>query len=88
MKTPPKQLLKNIYYMALYHRDKANLRMNDLLREDELREKDEGLYNAYAYVVQMIEYHDSIGLVDYKKVHNIKAKFPETPTPITAPLEI
>jgi hypothetical protein len=72
--------------MALYHRDKANLRMNDLLREDELREKDQGLYNAYAYVVQMIEYHDSIGLVDYKKVHNMKAKFPENPTPITAPL--
>jgi hypothetical protein len=85
MKTPPKQLLENIYYMALYHRDEAQLRMNDLL-SDELREKDEGLYNAYAYVVQMIEYHDSIGLVDYKKIHNMKAKFPENPTPITAPL--
>jgi len=30
----------------------------------------------------MIEYHDSIGLVDYKKVHDMKEKFPETPTPI------
>lgn len=82
MKTPPKQILKNIYYMALYHRDKAELRMNNLLREDELRGKDEGLYNAYAYVVQMIEYHDSIGTVDYKKVHNMPNTFPETPKPV------
>lgn len=72
--------------MALYHRDKAKLRSDDLLREDELREKDKGLYNAYAYVVQMIEYHDSIGLVDYKNLHNMKEKFPETPIPIRLPL--
>ena len=50
--------------------------MNDLSRSDELRASDEGRFNAYAYVVQMIRYSETIGKTDYKKVHKMKEEFP------------
>ena len=75
----PKKLLENVYFAALYHRDSNESRARDLLRDDEFRERDRGLADAYAFIVQLIEYSDTLGTVDYKKVHNMKQKFPKEP---------
>lgn len=79
MKIPPKKLLKNVYFAALNHKNSAWLRMNDLLRDDLDRKYNKGLFDAYSYIVQMIDYHDTIGIVDYKKIFNMEEKFPEQP---------
>ena len=76
------KLLRNIFYAALRHRDAARMRKDDLLRDDEIRAKDQGLYDAYAYIVQLIEYRDTIGITDYKKIHNMKEKFPTESKPL------
>ena len=70
------KLLKNIFYAALHHRDSARMRKDDLLNDDYLRTRDAALYDAYAYIVQLIEYRDTIGMVNYKKVFDMKEKFP------------
>ena len=72
-----KTLLKNIYYMALYHRDRNMLRSLDLTRDDVMRAKDQGLCDAYAYVVQMVVHMATIGSTDYKKVHKMDDTFPK-----------
>ena len=71
------KLLKNIYFMALYHAQQNEFRMNDLTRDDVQRAKDSGLQDAYAYVVQMIRYSESIGNTDYKKTYKMKEEFPK-----------
>jgi hypothetical protein len=70
------KLLKNIYFSALHHRNSANLRMNNLLRDDIVRAKDEGEFDAYAWIVQMIENEDTIGIADYKRLFKMKEKYP------------
>jgi hypothetical protein len=70
------RLLKNIYFMALHHAKLNESLMNDLSRDDNERAKDEGHYNAYSYVVQMVRYSESIGSTDYKKIHKISENFP------------
>jgi hypothetical protein len=63
-----KQLLKNIYEMAKHHRNLNESLMNDLSRDDFFRQKDRGSYDAYQYVVDMIEKRDIFGSLDYKKI--------------------
>ena len=50
--------------------------MNDLSRDDVLREKALGAFDAYGYIVQMVEHNDSIGRVNYKKVHKMPGELP------------
>ena len=79
MKITPKKLLENIYFAAVYHRDSSDSRARDFTRDKILRAKDQGLADAYSYIVQFIEYSDTIGKTDYKKVHNMKEKYPDAP---------
>ncbi len=70
-----KKLLKNIYYAAKYHKDENNLMMNDLLRDDVERAKCRGAFDAYAFIVLMIE-NEGVGNADYKKVFKMEDTFP------------
>lgn len=63
--------------MAVHHKQLNKSIMNDLLRPDWERKYARGLFDAYAYVVQMIEHNDTIGIADYKKVFKMKEKFPK-----------
>ena len=76
MKQNYKKLLENIYYMALHHRDLNERLSNDLSRDDIQRACDRSCYEAYAHVVQMVTHSDTIGSVDYKKVHKMEQPFP------------
>lgn len=67
-----KKLLENIYFAAYHHKELNWLLKNDLLRDDLERKKAEGSFNAYSFIVQMIEHHDTIGQTDYKKVFKMK----------------
>jgi hypothetical protein len=86
MKMTPKKLLENVYFAALYHRDSNDSRARDFSRDKTMRERDRGLADAYSYIVQLIEYPDTLGVVNYKKVHSMKQKFPKEPKalPITS----
>lgn len=70
------KLLENIYYMALHHAKLNESLKNDLTRDDTQRAKDEGYYNAYSYVVLMIQKSESLGKTDYKKVYKMTENFP------------
>lgn len=76
MKMTYKKLLSNIYYKAVYHRDLHSHIMNDLLRDDLERKKSLGYFDAYSAIIQMIDYYDTIGSVDYKKVYKMKEELP------------
>ena len=67
-----KKRLNNIYYMALHHKKLNQGLKNDMLRDEYYRRYSEGLYDAYAYVVQMIEHSDTIGTADYKNIYKMK----------------
>ena len=67
-----KKLLNNIYYTALYHKELNEGLKIDIMRDEYDRRYSEGLYEAYAHVVQMVEHPDDIGIVDYKNIHKMK----------------
>ena len=71
-----KKLLTNIYFLAKHHRDLNERLMNDLSRDDELRAKELGSFNAYGYIVQMVNHSDSLGQTDYKKIHKMVGELP------------
>ncbi len=71
-----KTLLINIYKAADYLGTRAELRLNDLYRDSELREKDLGSVDAYDNIKNMIIYYDSLGSVDYYKSNNVVKDLP------------
>ena len=72
-----KKLLTNIYYASKYFKESNNLMMNDLMRDDIERKHSKGQFDAYSYIVQMIEYSDTIGSVDYKKTFKMNCNLPD-----------
>ena len=62
--------------MSLHHMKLNESLMDNLMRDDVQRARDGGLFDAYAYVVQMIRHNETIGKVDYKKAHKMKEGFP------------
>ena len=76
MKQNYKKLLTNIYFLAKHHKELNGLLMNDLMRDDLERRHSRGLFDAYAYIVQMVEHSQSIGTVNYKKVFKMEGKLP------------
>jgi hypothetical protein len=72
-----KKLLENIYFAALHHKNEALFRANDLLRDDLERAKDKGLYDAYSFIVLMVQHSDRVGIADYKKIFKMTEKFPD-----------
>ena len=71
-----KKLLQNIYKAAKYHSSHAHMNANDLNAPGWARQNSLGSSNAYAHIVQMVVAWDSIGSVDYHKVHKIKEELP------------
>lgn len=70
------KLLENIYYAARHHKELNQFLMNDLLRDDYQRFRSRGMFDAYSYVVQMMEHNTTIGSVDYKEVFKMDDTFP------------
>lgn len=68
--------MENVYFAALYHYQQNDSRANDVSRPEIMRSRDRGLADAYAYIVQFIQYNDSIGQTDYKKIHKMPENFP------------
>lgn len=71
-----KKLLENIYYAARHHKELNQLLMTDLQRDDLERFRCRGMFDAYSYIVQMIEHSTTIGSVDYKEVFKMDDTFP------------
>ena len=70
------KLLENIYYAARHHKELNQLLMNDLLCDDLERFRSRGMFDAYSFIVQMMEHNTTIGSVDYKEVFNMDETFP------------
>lgn len=70
------KLLENIYYVARHHKELNQLLMNDINRDDLERFRSRGMFDAYSYIVQMMEHNTTIGSVDYKEVFNMDETFP------------
>lgn len=62
--------------MALHHAKLNESLMNNLMRDDVQRAKDEAYNSAYSYVVQMITNSETLGKTDYKKIHKMSENFP------------
>ena len=71
-----KKLLQNVYKAAKYHENSNRLRSNDLSRNRSMRSNDLSRAEAYAYIIQMVVHWDTIGSVDYHKVHKIEEDLP------------
>lgn len=71
-----KNLLTNIYKASDYLGFHARMCSNDLLAPDFARQKSGGNADAYDAIKQMIICYDSIGTVDYYKVHKIVKELP------------
>ena len=65
-----KNILRNIYKAAKHHESLNRGLANNLTRAPNLREKNLGAAEAYAYIIQFIESDDTIGQIDYDKVHS------------------
>ena len=70
------KLLENIYYAARHHKELNQLLMNDLHCDDLERLRSRGMFDAYSFIVQMMEHNTTIGSVDYKEVFNMDETFP------------
>lgn len=71
-----RQLLINIYKAADYLGERAEVRSNDLSRDNVLRAKDRGHSDSYANIKQMILHYDTLGQVDYYKTNDIVKDLP------------
>ena len=71
-----KTLLTNVYKASDYLGSHARMCSNDLLAPDWARQKNGGHADAYDAIKQMIIMYDSIGWVDYYKVHGIVKDLP------------
>ena len=71
-----KKLLENIYFAARHHKELNDGLARNLQRDERQRAIDNARYEAYAYIVQMVNHSDTIGKVDYKKVHKMKGELP------------
>ncbi len=71
-----KELLINIYKAADYLGARAQYDANDLLAPDWARQKSQGNADAYAAIKQMVIHYDTMGSVDYFKVHGINKDLP------------
>lgn len=70
------KLLENIYYAARHHKELNQLLMNDLHCDDLERFRSRGMFDAYSFIVQMMEHNTTIGSVDYKEVFNMDETLP------------
>jgi hypothetical protein len=58
--------------MALRHKELNEGLKNDIMRDEYYRRYSEGLCDACAYVVQMFDHSDTIGITDYKNIFKMK----------------
>jgi hypothetical protein len=72
-----RKLLANIYKAADYLGERAERRARDFSRNDNLRNKDGGLSDAYSHIKHMILNYDTTGQADYWKSNKVTKELPD-----------